>query len=704
MLLQKCCPNPRAKAKPNRRRVCLWITLLACSVMPVMAQEAKTDKSTNAKPSQWTPEVMIKYKRLLGTSMSPDGKWVAYTVSEPLMDGEKSEYRTHIFLASADGKTDFQFTQGDKSCTNPKWSPDGKWLAFTSSRGGDKNNIWLIRASGGEAEKLTDAKSGVNDFLWSPDGKRIAYTMNDPLTEQEEKNNKEKRDEIVVDENFKFSHLYVIPVEKNEKGERPAKRLTKGDFHVGSFDWSPDGKSIIFHHQATPRVNDWPTAMISLVPSDSGAVKPFFTKTVASDPRFSPDGQWVAFEHDGGDTRWTQRSEIYVMSINGGAPRKLGETFDHQANILGWSADGKEIFYSEIDRTSPRIFAMPFSGGKPRAITTPTILSKDTNESRGIFGGASFSQDTKMLAVVHQTPEQLPQVVASPTLKFAPVKITSVNRDFPNLPMGRTEVIKWKSKDGREIEGLVTYPPNFTTTRKYPLLLNIHGGPAGVFIENYTAASSIYPLQAFTAAGYVILRPNPRGSGGYGVEFRRANINDWGFGDYDDDMAGVDLLIEKGVAHPDSLGVMGWSYGGYMTSFIITRTKRFKAASVGAGVTNLMSFTGTADIPGFLPDYFLGQPWDNLATYQKHSAMFNVKGVSTPTLILHGEKDLRVPLSQGQEFYNALKQQGCPVQMVVYPRTPHGPQEPKFILDIGNRLLDWFEQYIRGKNGGKKTS
>jgi len=704
MLLQKRCPNPRAKAKPNRRRVCLWITLLACSVMPVMAQEAKTDKSTNAKPSQWTPEVMIKYKRLLGTSMSPDGKWVAYTVSEPLMDGEKSEYRTHIFLASADGKTDFQFTQGDKSCTNPKWSPDGKWLAFTSSRGGDKNNIWLIRASGGEAEKLTDAKSGVNDFLWSPDGKRIAYTMNDPLTEQEEKNNKEKRDEIVVDENFKFSHLYVIPVEKNEKGERPAKRLTKGDFHVGSFDWSPDGKSIIFHHQATPRVNDWPTAMISLVPSDSGAVKPFFTKTVASDPRFSPDGQWVAFEHDGGDTRWTQRSEIYVMSINGGAPRKLGETFDHQANILGWSADGKEIFYSEIDRTSPRIFAMPFSGGKPRAITTPTILSKDTNESRGIFGGASFSQDTKMLAVVHQTPEQLPQVVASPTLKFAPVKITSVNRDFPNLPMGRTEVIKWKSKDGREIEGLVTYPPNFTTTRKYPLLLNIHGGPAGVFIENYTAASSIYPLQAFTAAGYVILRPNPRGSGGYGVEFRRANINDWGFGDYDDDMAGVDLLIEKGVAHPDSLGVMGWSYGGYMTSFIITRTKRFKAASVGAGVTNLMSFTGTADIPGFLPDYFLGQPWDDLATYQKHSAMFNVKGVSTPTLILHGEKDLRVPLSQGQEFYNALKQQGCPVQMVVYPRTPHGPQEPKFILDIGNRLLDWFEQYIRGKNGGKKTS
>jgi dipeptidyl aminopeptidase/acylaminoacyl peptidase len=678
---------------PSRLKL-LLMALLIWALTNGFAQEVENSITNNAKSSKWTPQAMIKYKRLLGTAISPDGKWVAYTVSEPLMDGEKSEYRTHIFLANADDKIDFQFTQGDKSCTNPKWSPDGKWLAFLSARGGEKNQIWLIRPYGGEAEKLTDAKSGVNNFLWSPESKRLAYTMNDSLSKQEEKDNKEKRDAIVVDENFKFSHLYVIPVDKNGKGERPAKRLTKGEFHVGSFDWSPDGKWVAFDHQATPRVNDWPTTMISLVPSDSGAVKPLFTKTVADNPKFSPDGQWIAFEHDAGDTRWARRSEIYVMSVNGGAPRKLSDTFDNQANLWGWSGDGKEVFYSETERTSPRVFATLVNGGKPRVITT----------GNGIFSGASFSKDTKMMAAVHQTPEQLPHVVVSPTLKFSPTKITNVNHDFPALAMGRTEVIKWKSKDGKEIEGLVTYPVNYAANRKYPLLLNIHGGPAGVFTENYTAASSVYPLQAFAAAGYVVLRPNPRGSSGYGVEFRRANINDWGFGDYDDDMAGVDLLIAKGIAHPDSLGVMGWSYGGFMTSFIITRTNRFKAASVGAGVTNLMSFTGTADIPGFLPDYFHGQPWDNLAAYQKHSAMFNIKGVSTPTLILHGEKDLRVPLSQGQEFYNALKQQGCPVQMVVYPRTPHGPQEPKFILDIGNRLLSWFEQYIRGKNGGKKTS
>lgn len=667
------------------KRLCAAALVLSCSAL--FAQNSNTSNA----PVKWTPEVMIKYHRLTGATISPEGEWVAYTVSEPLLEGEKSEYRTHIFLASADGKTDFQFTQGDKSCTNPQWSPDGQWLAFLSSRGGEKINLWLIRVHGGEAEKLTDVKTGVNSFAWSPDGKRIAFTMNDVLSEAEEKNNKEKRDMTIVDENFKFAHLYVVPVMKNAKSERAVQRLTRGNFHVTSFDWSPDSKEIAFSHQTTPRVDDWVTSTLSLVASDSGAVQSLFTKTVASSPLYSPDGQWLAFSYDGGDTRWARRNDIYVMSRKGGAARKVGATHDDQANLIAWSADSKEIFYSETERTAPRVFAMNVGDGKSRALTT----------GAGSFGAASFSKDTKQFAVIHQTSEQAPQVFVSATMKYAPLKLTNVNRHLPNLPTGRTEVVTWKSTDGKEIEGLVTYPANYQSGRKYPLVLNIHGGPAGVFTQSFTAASGIYPLQAFAAADYVVLRPNPRGSGGYGAEFRRANINDWGFGDYDDDMTGVDALIAKGLVHPDSLVVCGWSYGGYMTSFIITRTKRFKAASVGAGVTNLMSFTGTADIPGFLPDYFNGEPWDNMAAYQKHSAMFNVKGVSTPTLILHGEKDLRVPLSQGQEFYNALKQQNCPVQMVVYPRTPHGPQEPKFILDIGNRLLGWFEQHLRRSSKGE---
>jgi dipeptidyl aminopeptidase/acylaminoacyl peptidase len=226
-------------------------------------------------------------------------------------------------------------------------------------------------------------------------------------------------------------------------------------------------------------------------------------------------------------------------------------------------------------------------------------------------------------------------------------------------------------------------------------VLVIHGGPAGVFTDTFIARSGLYPMATFAARGYAVLRPNPRGSSGYGVKFRRANLNDWGGKDYEDLMAGVDHVISMGVADPERLAVMGWSYGGFMTSWVLTHTRRFKAAAVGAGVTNLWSFTGTADIPGFLPYYFSGNPWENFEAYRAHSPMSFVKGATTPTLILHGEADVRVPISQGYELYNALKQQGVTTKMVVYPRTPHGPREPKFLLDIMQRHLEWVEKYVR---------
>jgi len=312
-----------------------------------------------------------------------------------------------------------------------------------------------------------------------------------------------------------------------------------------------------------------------------------------------------------------------------------------------------------------------------------------------------MNKDLSALSMVLQTTNQPPEVFVKTRAQGGIVQVSSANADKAKIPVGKTEVIKWKSKDGREIEGLLTYPNNYTAGMKVPLILNVHGGPAGVFNQSYIGGRGSYPLATLASRGIAVLRPNPRGSSGYGTDFRRANIRDWAGMDYEDLMSGVDHVIKMGVADPERLGVMGWSYGGYMTSMIITKTKRFKAASTGAPVTNMMSFNGTADIPSFLPDYFEAEFWDDPEVYAKHSAMFNIKGVSTPTMIQHGEADLRVPIEQGYQLYNALKRQGVPTRMIVLPRQPHGPNEPKMQVAAMQSNLDWFEKYLSGTSAQK---
>jgi dipeptidyl aminopeptidase/acylaminoacyl peptidase len=298
-------------------------------------------------------------------------------------------------------------------------------------------------------------------------------------------------------------------------------------------------------------------------------------------------------------------------------------------------------------------------------------------------------------ASLRSNPAQPGKTPAPPA--FAPVKVTDMNPQIAELNLAKTEIVAWKNKtDGMAMEGLLMTPHDYSPGKTYPLLLVIHGGPAGVFDTGFTLRRGAYPLHAFTSQGYVVFLPNPRGSGGYGEKFRTANRKDWGYGDFRDIQDGVDELIARGIADKNRMGVMGWSYGGYMTSWTITQTDRFKAASIGAAVTNLFSFYGTTDIPPFIESYFGGKPWEARELLAQHSAMSFLDRVKTPALIQHGGDDRRVPYSQGEEIYTGLRASGVPTELIQYPRQPHGIQEPKLIRDAMQRNLDWFERYVLG--------
>jgi len=652
--------------------------------------------AANPAPTAWTPEVMMTVRRVGGVRVSPDGKRVAYQVGSAAMTDDKSEFMTQIFVANSDGSDARQMTFSEKSSTDPQWSPDGKSLALLSDRTG-KKNLFVLPLAGGEAEQLTDVKSGVSAFQWSPDGKQIAFTMPDPTGDEEEKSAKTKNDAKWFERDWKFARLYVIPVERPASGKREPRRLTTADSSVGvygratdgGFDWSPDSKAIAFAHQKTPKANDWPTGDISIVDVTSGEVKPLAASPAAEmRPMFSPDGKWIAMTVSDNPPRWAGSRRIQIVAAAGGAePRVLPATFDGQPSLIGWAAGGSRIYFSEARGTTDRIFSIDVRSGELSdfAVGNQVLAGIDLNSGGTTLG---FAMESSTRAV---------EAFVTGVDKFEPVQISRANGELPKLPLGKVELVRWKASDGFEIEGLLTYPVGYEPGKRVPLILNIHGGPAGVFSQRFIAASGLYPIAAFAARGYAVLQPNPRGSSGYGPEFRYANYRDWGGGDYQDLMAGVDHVIQLGVADPDRLGVCGWSYGGYMTSWVITQTKRFKAASIGAPVTNLISFNGTADIPNFLPDYFGSQPWENVELMRARSPVLNAKGVTTPALIQHGDADVRVPISQGYEYFNALKQQGVPVEMLVLPRQPHGPTEPKMILKVMQTNIEWFDKHLAAK-------
>jgi dipeptidyl aminopeptidase/acylaminoacyl peptidase len=632
-------------------------------------------------PGPWTPDLQMRLRPIPDVRPAPGGGRAAFTVREAVMTADKSEFVTQIWLG--DGSVSRQLTFGEKSSTQPRWSPDGQRLAFTSARSG-KTQIYVLPMAGGEAEAVTEANGEIAAFAWSPDGTRLAFTMLDAKTEEEEKAAKGRDDSRWAFEKPLQRRLYVLPLAKGKDGKREARKLTALDRSVDDFDWSPDSKAIAFAHVKSTRVNDWPTADLAVVDVASGELRTLAaTPAAESSPRYSPDGKTLAFQETVNPPTWVFRAHLAVMPAAGGRVKALPEPPDARPELVGWTADGK-LLLAEARGTGTFLAVQDPADGSlaPVPLDLPVAGAFELDATGRHLGLTLQAADRPVEAhLLH---------LGAPKAR----RISDANSTLAALPAPRTEVLRWAGARGQEIEGLLTYPMGYTAGTRIPLILNVHGGPAGVFTQAFTGNPGAYPIASFAAKGIAVLRPNPRGSTGYGYAFRDGNRGDWGGADFEDLMKGVDKVIALGVADSARLGVMGWSYGGFMTSWIITQTHRFKAASIGAAVTNLESFNGTADIPDFIPDYFGGQAWERPEAYRTHGAMTAVQRVKTPALIQHNEGDLRVPISQGYELFNALRHLGVESRMLVFPRQAHGPTEPKATLKTMQTNLDWFVEKL----------
>jgi dipeptidyl aminopeptidase/acylaminoacyl peptidase len=625
----------------------------------------------------------LRVARVSGPRISPDGTRVAYLVAENQMEKEKDtpwKSVTQMWVVPTVGPATAarQFTRGEKSVSNLAWSPDGKVLAFTMDAGEKedaKAQVWFMYSDGGEPWQVTKHKSGVKGFQFSPDGKTLLLTATVPPSDEEEKRTKQKDDAVVVDHDFKMAHVWTWNIATSEE-----KQITKGDFTVSDARWSPDGTRVTFTTNPTPRTDDNSLQTAWVLELTSGKQRKVVeTPDPTQTARWSPDGKWIAYLSSAGLVVY--QVNLFVVDANGGKPRKASNSFELNAGEPIWSQDGTTIYFSSDDHEAMKVFAADVAAGTVRALT----------DDAEVINLAEIGANGQ-IAVGTRTDPLHPAEVFRSDLSFKLIGgITNQNSWLSDYALGSTEIVRWKSsKDGMEIDGIVTKPVDWDGAHKAPFLLNPHGGPTGASLLSFNPTEQI-----MAANGYLVLEPNFRGSTGRGEKFEAANQNDWGDGDYKDDMSGVQALVDKGWADPDRLGAFGWSYGGYMTMWIDTQTDRFKAISPGAGLPDLYSMYSQTDIHRYLTVFYNTKaPWDNFQEYWDHSAMKFVGNVKTPTMILHGQADTRVPIPQSEEFYRALYEKHVPVEYVTYPRENHGFVEPRHIRDRWQRYLVFFGKYL----------
>jgi len=623
--------------------------------------------------------------------ISLDGKSVVFVLSKA--DFEESKYRTDLYLASVETGEVRQLTFSNEDERNPKFSPDGKFIAFISNRKSDpqeketKNQIWLLPVDGGEAFKLTNAPEGVISFQWMPDGKNILYltqeTLPKPEKEKKERDKKLKFDPTVVDKEKYRKEFYIVDVKTKKE-----RKIFTGDYGIEQFDVSPDGKFVVYNTNYTGDIDDSKKFDLWLLEVETGKSKQL-TKRPGGErqPKWSPDGKYIAFVADL-DPKFTySQEELFIADPQTGEIKNLTEKFD--VGIVSY----------EFSKSEPgKIYARTASGVYTHIYT----ISINDGTIKEFLGGERVFSDIavsgKVLAFLVEDKTSAPDVYV---LKNGELKkLTDLNPQLKNFTFGEQTVIRWKSFDGWVIEGVLVKPVNFEQGKRYPMLVAVHGGPYGRIQD---ILRQYYNLQVWANEGYLVFAPNFRGSSGYSNKFGIANFKDLGGGDFKDIMAGIDYIVkELKIADENKIGIFGGSYGGYMTNWAITQTDRFKAAVSMFGIFNLITDYSNSYLPSWEPDYLGDYYWNNLKIYLERSPFYYVKNIKTPVLIMHGDEDPNTFISNSKEMYQALKHLGKTVEFVRYPREGHGFREPNHRIDEFYRCLAWFNKYLLGIEPEKK--
>ena len=642
-------------------------------------------------------EEIISLPSVGGVKVSPDGSH--FTFQKEYTDWENNRFFNEIWL-SKNGGEPFQLTNSEgKGSSNPKWSPDGKWIAFTSGRN-EKNQIYVIRISGGEAFQLTNEENSIGQFAWSPDGKKIAFLRSDPEDESE-KTRKEKFGEYAVeDAEYKLNRLYAIDFDPDQLHPYPLpeqledsayQARKKGrllmdsvDYTVTQFKWSPDGRKMALSHQPNPLINSFFDSDISILDIKSKEINQLVSnESFDGVYDWSPDSKSIVYATSLDDTtsNYYKNGFIYRIDIDGSNNKRLAGDFNEDIGGITWTENG--LLAVAWQKTERKMLRIDENTGDTDIIPSKVDL----------IWGYDISNDGKTIAFTGRMHNEMTEVYITDQ-KFKSVKkLTQITNRINDWAVAQSEVISWKSKDGAAIEGVLHKPEDYDPAKKYPLLVIIHGGPTGISTPNPVPAY-VYPMVQWLNKGALILRPNYRGSAGYGEDFRSLNVKNLGVGDAWDVISGIDHLSGKGMVDTTKLGAMGWSQGGYISAFLTTSSNIFKAISVGAGISNWMTYYVNTDIHPFTRQYLKATPWEDEEIYDKTSPMTYINNASTPTLIQHGEFDRRVPPANAYELYQGLQDVGVESKLIIYKGFGHGISKPKEQLAAMWHNWIWFGKYL----------